>query len=57
MTVSRWKLPTADVIAGDLLLIRPGQDPVDGTGGGTSEVDESVVTGESLPVSNRPVTR
>jgi len=47
------EVPTADVIAGDLLLIRPGAKiPVDGTVvEGTSEVDESMVTGESLPVS------
>jgi Cu2+-exporting ATPase len=38
---------------GDLLLIRPGAKvPVDSeVEAGTSEVDESVVTGESLPVS------
>ncbi|WP_396928196.1 heavy metal translocating P-type ATPase [Mycolicibacterium sp.] len=46
------EIPTADVLAGDLLLIRPGAKiPVDGTvEDGISEVDESMVTGESLPV-------
>jgi Cu2+-exporting ATPase len=50
------EVPTADVVAGDLLLVRPG-DKI-GTDGvveeGYSEVDESVVTGESLPVSKSP---
>ncbi len=47
------EVPTAEVVAGDLLLIRPGAKiPVDGTvEDGASEVDESMVTGESLPVS------
>jgi Cu2+-exporting ATPase len=46
------EVPTADVVVGDLLLIRPGaQLPVDGrVEAGDSEVDESMVTGESLPV-------
>jgi Cu2+-exporting ATPase len=50
------EIPTADVVVGDLLLIRPGaRVPVDGTVvEGESEVDESMVTGESLPVAKRP---
>src|SRR5664279_1639824 len=50
------ELPTADVRVGDLLLIRPGSKiPVDGlVEDGDSEVDESMVTGESLPVVKRP---
>ncbi|GAA0935476.1 heavy metal translocating P-type ATPase [Pseudonocardia zijingensis] len=50
------EVPTADVVVGDLLLIRPGAKiPVDGVvAEGVSEVDESMVTGESLPVSKAP---
>jgi Cu2+-exporting ATPase len=44
---------TSEVQVGDLVLIKPGaRVPVDAVvEDGTSEVDESVVTGESLPVS------
>ena len=50
------EVATSDVRVGDLLLIRPGaRIPVDAVvEDGTSEVDESVVTGESLPVSKAP---
>jgi len=50
------ELPTAEVIVGDLLLVRPGAKvATDGTvEEGDSEVDESMVTGESLPVSKQP---
>jgi P-type Cu2+ transporter len=50
------EIPTAEVKVGDLLLIRPGaRIPVDAkVEEGESEVDESVVTGESLPVSKAP---
>jgi Cu2+-exporting ATPase len=46
------EVPTAQVAVGDLLLIRPGAKvPVDAQViEGDSEVDESTVTGESLPV-------
>ncbi|MEN4473883.1 heavy metal translocating P-type ATPase [Mycolicibacterium cosmeticum] len=46
------EVPTADIVVGDLLLVRPGAKiAVDGTvEEGDSEVDESMVTGESLPV-------
>ena len=47
------EIPTAQVLVGDLVLIRPGgKVPVDGlVESGESEVDESMVTGESLPVA------
>jgi Cu2+-exporting ATPase len=50
------ELPTAEVAVGDVLLIRPGArvavdaEVIDGE----SSVDESMVTGESLPVSKKP---
>lgn len=48
-------IPIEQVQAGDLLRVRPGEKiPVDGTVvDGTSAVDESMLTGESLPVDKR----
>jgi P-type Cu2+ transporter len=50
------EVPTAEVRVGDLLLIRPGAKiPVDAVvEEGESSVDESTVTGESLPVPKGP---
>src|SRR5512135_9844 len=46
------EVPTAEVVVGDLMLVRPGgKIGVDGVvEAGTTDVDESMVTGESLPV-------
>jgi P-type Cu+ transporter len=50
------RVPIADVLLGDTVLIRPGERvPVDGViTKGTSSFDESLVTGESLPVEKKP---
>jgi Cu2+-exporting ATPase len=50
------EVPTAEITVGDLLLVRPGAKiATDGVvEEGDSEVDESVVTGESLPVHKQP---
>jgi len=49
-------VPTAEVRVGDLVRIRPGERiPVDGVvGQGSSTVDESMLTGESVPVDKSP---
>ena len=50
------EVPTSEVAVGDIILIRPGAKvPVDAeVVDGHSEIDESLVTGESLPVSKEP---
>ena len=50
------EIPTSEVLVGDLVLVRPGAKiPVDGlVREGQSDVDESMVTGESLPVTKEP---
>lgn len=49
------KIPVSELIAGDRVLIRPGDSiPADGTlCSGESSVDEAVVTGESRPQRKR----
>jgi Cu2+-exporting ATPase len=46
------ELPTAEVLAGDIVVVRPGDKiPVDGVvTEGETQVDESMLTGESMPV-------
>jgi Cu+-exporting ATPase len=53
---SELEVPVEQVFAGDLVALRPGERiPVDGTvSSGESAVDESMLTGESLPVDKRP---
>ena len=48
-------VPVEDVRAGDVVLVRPGERvPVDGSvRAGESDIDESLVTGESVPVAKR----
>ena len=50
------EVPTAEVLAGEIVVIRPGNKiPVDGTvQTGESLVDESMLTGESMPVQKGP---
>jgi Cu+-exporting ATPase len=50
------ELPVADVEVGDLIVVKPGgQVPVDGVVvDGHTAIDESMLTGESIPVEKAP---
>ncbi len=49
-------VPVEEVVVGDIVAVRPGEKiPVDGEiVSGESSIDESMVTGESLPVDKAP---
>jgi Cu2+-exporting ATPase len=50
------EIPTADIVVGDLIRLRPGEKvPVDGVvREGSTSIDEALVTGESVPVDKEP---
>ncbi|KNH06886.1 Lead, cadmium, zinc and mercury transporting ATPase Copper-translocating P-type ATPase [Candidatus Burkholderia brachyanthoides] len=53
------EVPLADVRIGDIVVVRPGERvPVDGmVREGRTHIDESLITGESLPVAKEPGAR
>ena len=53
------EIPTDSLQVGDIFIVRPGESlPVDGVViEGTSSVNESMLTGESLPVSKQPESK
>jgi len=55
---SEIAVPVAEVVRGDLVLVRPGEKiPVDGEiVEGSTAVDESMLTGESVPVEKGPAS-
>jgi len=50
------EIPIEEVVPGDIIVVKPGgKIPVDGTvTDGHSSVDESMLTGESMPVDKKP---
>ncbi len=50
------EVPVEQVLVGDIVVVRPGEKiPVDGVvTAGRSAVDESMLTGESLPIDKQP---
>jgi Cu+-exporting ATPase len=50
-----FAIPIDEVVVGDIIIVKPGQKiPVDGiVTDGSSTVDESMVTGESIPAEKR----
>jgi Cu+-exporting ATPase len=50
------EIPIEDIVRGDIVVIKPGENvPVDGEIlEGRSQCDESLLTGESLPVDKKP---
>jgi len=53
------EVPLAQVVAGDVVILRPGERvPVDGQIlCGVTSIDESLITGESVPVARNPGDR
>ena len=50
------EMPVDQLMPGDIVVVRPGESvPVDGeVSAGSSDIDEAMLTGESLPVTKKP---